>query len=208
MQPLTVDELRSVAFAAWKTLHQEQRDLDGYVLAARCVITGASHLASEAENSGESPEGYRTLVRNMTFNIASACWPGWEDAYDTVAPAHLALSLELCRLNIELSDALNSPPAQTGNGYWMLGAHLLANGSWNEAEQAFRTAAELGREAGAQDSALMAEGWILVTQTLAGHDRQAELDGLIEKLKSLGEDGEFYAGQYLPAIQRLAPGAQ
>jgi len=202
MQPLTVDELRAVAFSAWQTLHQEKRDLDAYVLAARCVIAAADHLATGT--SGDSRQGYLTFVRNMTFNISSACWPGWEDAHEAISPEHLAMALMLCRRNLELADTLNSPPAQRANGYWMLGAHLLANHLYDDAIEAFESAREAGRQADSKEGALMAEGWIVAARILGGDDCHEELDRLVEQLKRLGEDGDFYASQYGPALQRLA----
>jgi hypothetical protein len=47
----------------------------------------------------------------------------------------------------------------------------------------------------------MAKGWMLVCDILAGDlSKQPALDELIAELAALGEDGEFYASQYAPAL--------
>lgn len=201
MNPMTVEELRLVALTAWRVLQTEKKDLDAYLVTARCVITSALALA---ETNPDEANNYKTLARNMSFNIASAAWPGWEDAHENITAEQLALALDMCNFNVEMSETLDAPPDRRANGFWISGAHLLANGKFAEAKAAFEKAAAFNDTAASEDGATMARGWIIVSDILAGEDRKKELDAISDKLKTMGEDGEFYASQYEPAIVRLS----
>jgi len=199
MEPLTPDELRAAGFLAAKTFDREKKELDAYILMARTVFDAALALA---EKFPEQSDGYRTVALNTSFNIAAACWPGWEDAHPNISAEQRALALAMCRFNVATGESLDKPPDRRSNGNWILGAHLLAGGEYDEARESFRAAAAFGEQAGSKDSALMNRGWMLVCDILSGDGtKRDELTALTAELESLGEDGKFYAGQYEPALK-------
>lgn len=60
---------------------------------------------------------------------------------------------------------------------------------------------EFSRQAESTDGAMMAQGWMLVCDVLSGDEsKRAELERLRAELATLGEDGEFYASQFAPAL--------
>jgi hypothetical protein len=196
MNDLSPEELRTVAFIAWKTLQTEKKDLASYVLTARCVMTAAEALAKVKQATE-----YKTMVMRLAYNIASAAWPGWEDAHTNIPDDIRVLALEMCKLNVALSEELNLPPERKSAGQWMTGAHQLANSQYELARASFNAAAELGTQAGQKDGPLMAQGWVIVCDILAGKDGTSALDDIKQQLMALGEDGQFYASQYEPALK-------
>jgi len=198
MEPLTPDELRAAGFLAAKTFDREKKELDAYILMARTVFDAALALAEKFPGQADA---YKTVALNTSFNIAAACWPGWEDAHPNISAEHRARALAMCRFNVATGEALDKPADRRSNGCWILGAHLLAGGEYDEARASFQAAAAFGEQAGSTDGTLMNQGWMLVCDILAGDEaKRDELTTLTAELESLGEDGKFYAGQYEPAL--------
>jgi hypothetical protein len=161
----------------------------------RTVIEACLALA---EQHPDQAVAYKSVALPTSYNIAAACWPGWEDAATDIPADKLTMALALCRFNVALGEELDIPPERRFNGQWILGAHLLVQASWNEARACFFNAASLGQS---PDAVTMAKGWMLVCDILAGDlSKQPALDELIAELAALGEDGEFYASQYAPAL--------
>lgn len=203
MNPLTPDELRAAGFVASKVFDKEKQDLDSYVLLARCVMDSALALA---ELHPAEAEGYRSIAMNTSFNIAAACWPGWEDAHTDIAPEHRLLALELGALNVRLGRDLDAPPSRRFNGYWIYGVHQLANRDHESARNSFEAAGNCAELMESEENRLMAQGWILANNIvqLGGHKPDEDLLDVISKLEALGDDGAFYASQYAPALKRLS----
>lgn len=201
--PLTPDELRNAGFIASKTFDGEKKDLGNYILMARCVFDAAMALA---ETRKDQADDYRSIAMNTSFNIAAACWPGWEDAHDHITDDQLALALEMSRFNVAVGKSLDAPLSRRFNGYWILGVHLLVAGHFREARQNFEAAANCAEASDSDENRYMAIGWTLASNILeeGGASPNEELAGVIERLRSLGEDGAFYAGQYAPALRNLA----
>lgn len=202
MEALKVDELRAAAISASKVYRNEMKDIPAYVLMARTLFHAAQGLAAQYP---EQAVGYTNISVFTSFNIAAACWPGWEDASPDVTDEMLALSLEMCHYCVETAAALDMPPGRRSNGQWILGAHLLANGDYEGARASFTKGMEFSDQAGSADGKLMAQGWTLVCDILSGDtDKREELDHLSTELAAMGEDGEFYASQFEPAIKAFS----
>ncbi len=203
MEPLSPDELRAVGFMASTVFDKEKQDLDSYVLAARCVLDAAMALAELNPNDAD---GYRSIAMNTSFNVAAACWPGWDDAYAEISSGHRKLALELGALNVTLGRDLDAPPSRRFNGYWILGVHQMADRDHESARISFEAAENCANLMDSEENRQMAKGWIIANNQLqlGGTKPEGELLDVIDTLKSLGEDGEFYASQYAPALSRLS----
>lgn len=199
MKKPTPDSIRTAAFAAFKTFTREKNELDTYVVIGRAMIEACM---SFAEKDPDKSAEYKSVALPTSYNIAAACWPGWEDAPPDIPEELLDTALELCRFNIALGEELGIPPERRFNGQWILGVHLIAQGSYDEARACFANCENLAQ---GDEARVMAKGWSLVCDILAGDaDKKAELEQLQKELASLGEDGEFFAGQYEPAIRRFS----
>lgn len=202
MEPLTPEEMRSAAITAFRAFQQDKQDLGSYIIMGRTVIDACLALA---ELHADQSAAYKAVALPVSYNIAAGCWPGWEDADPNLTKDQRELGLELARFNVAIGKELDIPPERKKNGAWILGVHLLACKQWDEAKASLARAADFSEQAGLPDAAEMSRGWIHVSDILAGDaSKRSSLDQVIELLKGMGEDGEFYAGQYQPAIQKLS----
>lgn len=145
----------------------------------------------------------RRSIVPMTYNLAADTWGGWEDA-DVVDKSDRAIGLEASRLNIKLAKALGFGPERRKNGYWILGAHLLEEGDYEKADSAFKTSHEFTCQTDDRAAQLMTEGWILASRLLRDEPLEQSLEEVKRKLKTLGDDGVFYAAQFDPALEKFA----
>ena len=145
----------------------------------------------------------RRSIVPMTYNLAADTWIGWEDA-EEVAESDRTIGLEAARLNIELAEALGFGPERRKNGYWILGAHLLEAGDYEQAESAFTTSHEFTCQTDDEAAQVMTKGWIIASKLLRQEAAAETLEEIEHKLKTLGEDGVFYAAQYRPALEKFA----
>lgn len=199
MEAPTPDSIRAAAFAAFRTFTKEKRELETYVIIGQSLIEACLSLA---EKHPDKAVDYKSVALPTSYNIAAACWPGWEDAAQDIPAETLETALELCRFNVALGEELDIPPERRFNGQWILGAHLLAQAAVEEAKECFANCEALGQSSEAKT---MAKGWGLVCDILAGDSSaRSELESLGEQLSAMGEDGEFFAGQYEPAIKRFS----
>lgn len=202
MKPLTPDELRAAGFVASKTFDTERRDLDTYVLMARCVFDAALALA---EQYPAEADGYRSIAMNTSFNIAAACWPGWAKAHADIGTDKLELARAMGEFNVRIGRDLDAPPSRRFNGYWIHGIHQMTSGDHEGARTSFEAAENCAELMDSDENRFMARGWMVANDILqrGGDEPDAELNDIVDKLKSLGEDGAFYADQYAPALKNL-----
>ena len=178
-----------------------KRDVDGYVLLMKLLIAHALHRAAHAADNAKA---YKRAAIPMAFNLAANTWVGWGPGQvGAVAPVHERLGLAAARKNIELAAEVGLGPERRRNGYWILGAHLLAAGDCVDAASAFATSRDLAEQAGDEAAKGMAQGWVHVARTLAGHDETAQLEEVKATLRQSAGDGAFYADQYDTAIAAL-----
>ena len=177
-----------------KSFNRGMDDVDSYVYLLKLVIQHTLNLA-------ERDPAYKAVAIPMTYNLAANTWIGWgPEEVGAVAESHRRLGLEAARKNVELAAEVGLPPERRRNGYWVLGAHLLAAGEYAEAAEQFATSSTLGKESGDDAAALMAQGWIHVANILGGADEEAELQAVQGALRGTGNDGVFYADQYATAL--------
>ena len=190
--------LRMASFMLGKGFKRGQDDMDGYVYLQKLLVQHALNLA--AQHPQQALE-YKSAAIPMTYNLAANTWIGWgEGQVGAIGEAHQRLGMEAARKNIELAAEVGLGPERRRNGYWILGAHQLAAEDYDGAEESFATSAALGKESSDAASAAMAQGWVHVAHILAGIDETAELDAIKSRLRTLGEDGAYYADQYAVAL--------
>ena len=178
-----------------KSFNRGVDDLDSYVYLLKLVIQHTLNLA-------ERDPAYKAVAMPMTFNLAASTWIGWgPDEVGAVTESHRRLGLAAAHRNVELGAELGLPPERRRNGYWVLGAHLLAAGEYAEAAEQFATSSALGKEGGDEAAALMAQGWVHVANILAGADEAERLQATRNALRGMGDDGVFYADQYAAALE-------
>jgi tetratricopeptide (TPR) repeat protein len=203
MQDLTPEELGRASYEASRAFDGGRKDLDGFLLIARSIWHAALALA-QSETDAERARRYRFVARGTAYNIAAACWPGWEDAAPDIGEAHMAIGLAMARHHVDTGEPLQAPPERRANGYWMLGAHLLTQQEFAQARQAFQGALELSEAD--SDGALMARGWLTLCDLLEGvQGADAALNAIKRELEASGDDGRFYAAQFGPVIRKLRP---
>ena len=180
-----------------KSFNRGVDDLDSYVYLLKLVIQHTLNLA-------ERDPAYKTVAIPMTYNLAMNTWIGWGPGeVGAVTESHRRLGLAAARKNVELAAEAGLPPERRRNGYWALGAHLLAAGEYAEAAEQFAASRALGKESGDGASELMAQGWIHVANILGGADEEAQLHVVQNALRGMGDDGVFYADQYATALEVL-----
>ena len=167
-------------------------------LACSTVPDGAAGSAAPTE-----AEGYLKAAIPMAYNLAANTWAGWGEGVGDIEERHRRLGLEAARLAVALAAEARLGPERRRNGYWILGAQLIAAGDLGAAADAFRTSRDLADEAGLAQAALMASGWIHVCEALAGRDSSRALAAVKERLRD-SEHGDFYARQYDAALKAFA----
>lgn len=196
----TPDSLRMVNFLLTRAFNGGVDDLDSYAYCLKLAIQHALHLAEQHPGRAIA---YKTAAIPMTYNLAMNTWPGWGPGnVGDIDDAHQRLGLAAARKNVELAAEVGLEPERRRNGYWALGAQLLAAGEYVEAAAAFATSRDLARTAELDSAALMAQGWIHAANTLAGQDDKAALAAVVKALRELADDdGAFYADQYAAALR-------
>ena len=203
--PLSPASLRMANGMLSKAFNRGVDDIDSYALLSKLIIQHALNLADRHPTDAAD---YRRAALPMTYNLAANTWPGWGPGeVGALRESHRRLGLAAARLNVELAAEVNLPPARRRNGYWALGAQLLAAGDYAGATSAFATSRDFSDEAKIASGTLMAEGWIRLTEGLAAKDealrleRFEELERVRESLRKLDDDGAFYADQYGVALE-------
>ncbi|MEM7364627.1 MAG: hypothetical protein AAF525_11420 [Pseudomonadota bacterium] len=173
----------------------------GYVHGTRLLIQRGLTLAEEQQ---EHAETIKQALIPVTYNLAADTWTGLPD--DEGNPAYLRIGLEAATLNLKLRREKQQTGQKLAMGLWMLGVHQLAAGDYVSAQTTFeeyRSVAEDGDEPSAM---LMAHGWLIMTQILAGDARKEDLSTFdkIRKDLSAQPDGKFYVRQMDTALERFS----
>lgn len=176
------------------------RDMGRYTYFAKLLLQQALH---RAERDPSQADAYRRVAIPMAYNLAANTWVGWGEGVGDVEESHRRLGLEAARLNIALAKQASFGPDRRRNGHWILGAHLIAAGDFDSAAREFAASRDLASEAGLDQAARMAQGWIHVAAILAGTDDTAKLDATKRALGG-GDNGEFFARQYDTALRVFA----
>lgn len=194
--------LRTASYLLARRFNRGTDDVDGYVYLLKLLCGQALRLA---EQHPEAAADYRETAVVLTYNLAADTWPGWGPRQvGPVTQAHRQLGLAAARRNVALAAELGLPPNRRRNGYWILGAQLLAVGDTAAAADAFAESRDLAADANNEAGRLMAQGWLHVAAVLAGgNEERADLAAIVATLREQGDEGRFYADQYQTALDVL-----
>ena len=192
------ESLRAANYILSKTFDRGAKDMDAYTYLAKLLL---QHTLNLAERHPAQTLDYKRAALPIAYNLAANTWPGWRvpDGQVTVQDHHRRLGLEAARLDVRLAAEAAPTARRRFNSQWILGAHLIAAGSYAEAVAAFETGRTLAMEAGLGQSATVAQGWIHLANTLAGTDEMGALALIEAELIEQGGDGPFFAAQYATA---------
>ena len=192
--------LRTASYLLARRFNRGVDDVDGYVYLLKLLCGQALRLAEQHPDAAD----YQEAAVALTYNLAADTWPGWGPGQvGPVTQAHRRLGLAAARRNVALAAELRLPSNRRRNGYWILGAQLLADGDASAAAEAFAESRDLAAAAGNNAGRLMAQGWLHVSAILAGRNERADLAAIVDQLREQGQEGRFYADQYQTALDVL-----
>lgn len=173
-------------------LRSERKD-SLFVPVAKLQLAYLKEAASRADSSDPAQAiEIRRFARGVAYNIASFTWPGWGDSPEPISDARQALGLHAAQRTLELAERIGEV---TPNALWILGAHQLNAGKYDEAISSFERAKGLARNDFYRS---MHSAWQQLTQVVAkgGNSGINDLDAAISNLReSDDEDAEFFADQ-------------
>ncbi len=189
-----------------RDLYWQEKAVSALVPIARAGIqyclTKANELAGEDSAASHKMVDYAKII---SYNLSSFTWPGWDDKDIVIADEALVAGLEAAMLNVRLVERLGSNPAQMSNSYWAIGAQYLAMKDYAKAKTAFESAASYAKQAGGKDAELMNDGYVAMTDILAGGEKenaQAEFDKAVKALQDIGtDDAKFFANQLVSVLK-------
>ena len=113
----------------------------------------------------------RFAAKRMATNAASFTWIGWDEPGVKISPDQMRQGIEFARYSVRQLHELDPTDAQLAFTYWFLGAHLIAEGSYDEALKVFAKTKEFSdSEGGNPDYQAMIEGYIGLNKILSGDD--------------------------------------
>ena len=132
-----------------------------YCLAQACAYDGKDDDAARK---------LRFAAKRMATNATSFTWIGWERTRAWRSqPEQMRRGLAFARYSVRQLHELDPTDAQLAFTYWFLGAHLIAEGSYDEALKVFAKTKEFSdSEGGNPDYQNMIEGYIGLTKILSG----------------------------------------
>jgi len=179
-------------------LYDIDKDLPASTLVARFGIQHClSQAAEAAERDPDLCRFMKSAAMALSYNLASAEWPGWAEAKIEIGPTDLAIGLDAARLNLRLAQELDKGAVPIANGWWIVGAQLMAAHRLDEATDAFEQAERGYADGNEKAFRLMATGYVAMVGILRGDDgARAAFDKAGSDLRALDtDDSRFFADQ-------------
>jgi hypothetical protein len=169
--------------AVMRHAYWQMHDLDSTVTLAKEGIAYASTQAKEAENKEQAAD-LNSLVKALSYNLASFTWPGWdEDWIEEIPQEYLKLGVDAAQTNLHLAIELERGDLSVSRAYWMLAAQQIARREYEEAKANFTLAIEFAEKAEAHSEVLLSHGFIQVV-ILLEHPEDEEAKSGLEAIKS------------------------
>lgn len=179
-------------------LRSERKD-SLFVPVAKLQLAYLEEAASRVDSSDPAQAvEIRRFARGVAYNIASFTWPGWGDSPEPISDARQKLGLQAAKRTLELAERIDEV---TPNALWILGAHQLNAGMYDEAITSFERAKGLARNDFYRS---MHSAWEQLTHVIAegGNSGTEDLDAAITTLReSDDENAEFFADQLSTALR-------
>lgn len=173
-------------------LRSEQKE-SLFVPVAKLQLVYLTEAATRADASNpDQAVEIRRFARGVAFNIASFTWPGWGDSPEPISETRQELGLKAAKRAVELADKIEE---MTPNALWILGAHQLNAGQYDEAISSFERAKGLARNDFYRS---MHTAWQVLTKVVAAGEKSGlkDLDEAINGLRTADdENAEFFADQ-------------
>jgi hypothetical protein len=195
------------AFSAFgKALYHDRKDVTAMVAVGEAGVTFCLQEAGSAVDAATAA-ALKKHARDIAFNTAANCWPGWGDDGIRIDKGHLQSGLALARTCRDLVDQLQLGHRALGGADWLIGALRLAAGRSREALEDFERARRVFETGGDAAYELMARGYIALARKadpasapVGAHDFSAAL----QELRNEGsKDSIFFAEQLVVAERTL-----
>lgn len=168
-------------------LYWEERDITSVIQMARAGIQYALIF-----NDSET----RQVAKAIAYNLASYTWSGWGERDIEITASELREGMDAARLNLRLCKKLNLDDVTRARAYWLLGAHLLANGNNKRAKDRFYKAAIFASTAHREAESLMCRAFAALAK-----DSLDDLTAMKKRLMDV-EGGMVYLKQ-IDTAQRV-----
>lgn len=175
--------------AAAKAAYWQDKDLRKAIELAQKGIRAAADAGDQGEEKA------------INYDLASFCWPGWDESGIQIHSSELALGATAADRNLELAIVLNRPAVAMANAHFMVGAYHLAYRRLSEAKTSFIHFQRFAEDNHDLGQIRLADGYLALTAILAqAADGEARFENIVENLRTSGvEHGPFFANQLVAA---------
>ena len=167
---------------AMKHAYWEDKDLSA---AMAIAWAGISRLLADAHRA-EASRAYelRSRARALAYDLASFTWPGWDEPGIVITPPESRARLAAARANLAMTVELQQGDLPIARAHWMVGAHQLAAGRFDDASTSFETATTHADAAGAEGAAqaALARSFAILARLATGAATEAELAASSDQL--------------------------
>lgn len=171
-----------------KDRYWKHKDLPG---ARRLLEEGIALARRQASPDLEKP---------LQYDLASFCWPGWDEAGISPTEEDLLAGDRAAAENLRLAIELQRGPAGMANAHFMVGAYALVARRYAEAYEAFRRQADCAPE---PPGKCLGEGYASLAEGLARGE--VAIGASVERLRTSGwEHGLGLADQLETAARVFA----
>jgi hypothetical protein len=198
-------------------LYWKAHDLPAVVAIGRAGIIYCLNESAAPGLAADAIDSLRTTAKGLAYDLGSFTWPGWEEPGISPTADDLALGRDCAKLNLRLALELKKPPARLSMAHWLIGAHALAAGDFECAEQQFQTAQQVlpNTDPAAKELEPCNLGYLAIARLGKNSPDSAEhaaaeadfqqITGQLAARKD--EDAEVYLSQLLSARRLFVPTA-
>jgi len=180
-------------------LYWQKKNIQAVVILAQA---GVERMLHESETAGESHSERRLAAlrraRVMIFNLASFCWPGWNEPGISLTESEIQAGREAAKRNRELGLVLNPTPIMSAHAAWTIGAYHLTDKKYTEAVLYFEESARFALQAENEAEHLLGQAYAQLARCLESGEEGAESRKQLVEIKqrlSLAKDGPEYVRQ-------------
>jgi hypothetical protein len=198
----------ATAFSALgKVLYRDRKDVTAMIAIADAGITFCLQQA-KCTVDAVTAAGLKKRARDIAFNTAANCWPGWGDDGIRIDKDHLQSGLALAGTCRDLVDELQLGQRALGGADWLIGALKLAVGRPGEALEDFeraRRAFEVGCDVAYE---LMARGYIALARKadpVSASVGARDFSAALQELRNEGSKDSIFFAEQLVVAERTLP---
>jgi len=141
-----------------------------------------------------------SATKAVCYDLASFCWPGWNEPGIVITEVDLATGERAAEDNLRFAIELERPDERLAYAHWLVGAYHLARGRAEAAQASFRTAHRFAESAEQPGLALLMDGYGAIASD------PNDLPAITARLRSEDpQNGAFYADQLDTALRVFSP---